>query len=76
MSRRADAASETTGYLGLAVSDDPSGAGPASMARLHATALAELEQHVDRHGSCLECGDPWPCEVACLAAFTLEAVDR
>jgi anti-sigma regulatory factor (Ser/Thr protein kinase) len=51
MSRRVDVASGAAGYLGLAVSGNHSGVGPASMARLHATALAELERHVKQEGT-------------------------
>jgi hypothetical protein len=44
------------------------------LARLLATACTELDRHVNDQGACAECGDPWPCEVACLAAFTLGAL--
>ena len=74
MSRRADTASRTAGFPGPAVPDLDSGVGPASMTTLAATALAELERHGNADGVCSGCGEAWPCEIASLAAFTLEAV--
>jgi hypothetical protein len=52
----------STGYLSPAV------------AKLLATACAELDRHVNQEGTCRGCGNSWPCEPACLAALMLEAV--
>jgi hypothetical protein len=41
------------------------------MAGLFALAQAELDRHVNTDGQCEACHDLWPCELACLAAFTL-----
>jgi hypothetical protein len=44
------------------------------LAQLLANARRQLDQHVNRQGTCRECGLPWPCEAASLAAFTLGAL--
>jgi hypothetical protein len=44
------------------------------VAQLLDLARAELDRHINHEGSCQECGRPWPCEPACLAAFTLGGV--
>jgi|HubBroStandDraft_1064217.scaffolds.fasta_scaffold275223_2 hypothetical protein len=46
-----------------------------SLTRLRATANHELTLHVhDDQLKCIACGEPWPCERASLAAFTLGAL--
>lgn len=75
MSRRADAVSGSASIPELALPEaHAAGVGPASMTKLLATARAELDRHVNADGTCQACRDEWPCETACLAAFTLEAV--
>lgn len=44
---------------------------PPDLARLLAIACVELDRHVNDVGICRECGAPWPCDLACLAASTL-----
>jgi hypothetical protein len=39
--------------------------------QLLALARAELDRHVSTGGRCDACHELWPCEPACLAAFTL-----
>lgn len=80
MSSRAGTASGRAGTPGRASHQD-SGAGPASMAglspvltKLVATARADLDSHVGQGGVCGECGLAWPCQTACIAAVTMEAV--
>jgi hypothetical protein len=41
------------------------------LAQLLATARKELDLHVNQDGTCSICELAWPCEPACLAAFTL-----
>jgi hypothetical protein len=41
------------------------------LGRLLALARAELDRHANSSGRCEACHDLWPCEPACLAAFTL-----
>jgi hypothetical protein len=42
--------------------------------RLRSTAIHELDTHVRDGERCGQCGTPWPCQRAELAAFTLDAV--
>jgi hypothetical protein len=82
MSRRTGAVRRAAGSPGPVVpAESNPGAGPASttplspiLAKLVATARAELDCHISADGACAECGMAWPCETACVAAFTLEAV--
>lgn len=49
---------------------------PPELLRLLVTAMQELQEHRpgDSEEQCVVCHTPWPCEPACLAAFTLEAI--
>jgi hypothetical protein len=47
---------------------------PSAMARMLATAIAEITEHSNDHGHCAVCEMPFPCPRAELAAFTLDAV--
>jgi hypothetical protein len=47
---------------------------PPALAGLLAVAKAELDRHVNDDGTCRACGASWPCEPACLAAFTLDSL--
>ncbi len=61
-------ASVITGGTGCAEHADPFG-------RLRATAIETITRHVaDGGGLCRCCGATWPCELACLAEFTLGAL--
>jgi hypothetical protein len=44
---------------------------PPVLARLLSTACVELDRHVNDDSICRECGAPWPCDLARLAASTL-----
>jgi hypothetical protein len=44
---------------------------PPELAQLLATARNELDRHINQDGTCPICELAWPCESACLAAFTL-----
>lgn len=44
------------------------------LSRLLGSARRELDRHLNQQGACRECGLPWPCEMASLAAFTLGAL--
>jgi hypothetical protein len=44
------------------------------LAQLLANACSELDRHVNQDGTCPICGLTWPCEPACLAAFTLDTL--
>lgn len=81
MSRRAGAESGRAGVPGTAIPGEDSGVGPAStgqlepvLSKLVATAKAELDRHTNHQGACTKCEMSWPCDTACITAFTLEAV--
>lgn len=38
------------------------------------TARRAIDQHVNNHGTCVDCGSLWPCQRAQLAEFTLAAL--
>lgn len=42
--------------------------------RLLSTARQVIDQHVNDHGSCADCGLSWPCQHAQLAEFSLGAL--
>jgi hypothetical protein len=44
------------------------------VAQLLATARTEIDRHLNDAGVCVCCRQEWPCQRACLAAFTLEAL--
>jgi hypothetical protein len=44
---------------------------PPALVSLLAVAKAELDRHTNDHGRCAVCRADWPCEPACLTAFTL-----
>lgn len=47
---------------------------PPELRHLLGTARRVIDQHVNQHGNCAECGSSWPCQRAELAAFTLGAL--
>ena len=47
---------------------------PPELLHLLGTATAELDHHVNDHGSCADCGSAWPCQRARLAEFALAAL--
>jgi hypothetical protein len=44
------------------------------LAQLLATARTEIDRHLNDAGVCACCREQWPCQRACLAAFTLEVL--
>ena len=44
------------------------------LTRLLDTARQVIDQHVNDHGSCADCGLSWPCQRAQLAEFSLGAL--
>jgi len=42
--------------------------------RLLSTARQVIDQHVNDHGNCADCGLSWPCRRAQLAEFSLGAL--
>lgn len=42
--------------------------------RLLSTARQVIDQHVNDHGSCADCGLSWPCQRARLAELSLGAL--
>jgi hypothetical protein len=44
---------------------------PAALVRLLNTARQAVDEHVNDHGNCDDCGSVWPCERAQLAEFVL-----
>jgi hypothetical protein len=44
------------------------------LAQLLATARTEIDRHLNDAGVCACCRMEWPCQRACLAAFTLEVL--
>jgi hypothetical protein len=47
---------------------------PPAVVRLLDTARQAIDQHVNNHGSCVDCGSVWPCHCARLAEFALGAL--
>jgi hypothetical protein len=37
------------------------------------SARIEIDRHLNGDGLCTWCGNPWPCDAACLAEFALGA---
>jgi hypothetical protein len=44
------------------------------LTRLLDTARQVIDQHVNDHGNCADCGLSWPCQRAQLAEFSLGAL--
>jgi hypothetical protein len=44
---------------------------PPELVHLLGTAQQVIDQHLNDHGNCTDCGSVWPCERAQLAEFAL-----
>jgi hypothetical protein len=47
---------------------------PPELMHLLGTARQAIDQHLNNHGNCADCGLAWPCERARLAEFALAAL--
>jgi hypothetical protein len=47
---------------------------PPELIHLLGTASRVIDQHVNDHGECADCGSIWPCHHAQLAEFALAAL--
>lgn len=47
---------------------------PPELVHLLGTAAHVIDQHLNDHGRCADCGLIWPCQRAQLAEFTLAAL--
>ncbi len=47
---------------------------PPELMGLLGTAQRVIDQHVNDHGTCADCGSIWPCQRARLADFALTAL--
>jgi hypothetical protein len=47
---------------------------PPELAHMHGTATRVIDQHVNDHGNCADCGSAWPCQRARLAELALAAL--
>ena len=47
---------------------------PAELVDLLGTARRVIDQHVNDHGDCADCGSIWPCQHAQRAEFALSAL--
>jgi hypothetical protein len=47
---------------------------PPEFVHLLGTARQVIDQHLDDHGTCTDCGLPWPCQRAQQAEFALASM--
>jgi len=47
---------------------------PPELVHLLGTATQVIDQHLNDHGTCTDCGLSWPCQHAQLAEFALAAL--
>jgi len=47
---------------------------PPELAQLLGTATRVIDQHINDHGNCADCGSIWPCQRARLAELALAAL--
>jgi hypothetical protein len=47
---------------------------PPELAHMLGTATRVIDQHVNDHGNCADCGSIWPCQRARLAELALAAL--
>ena len=52
---------------------EPSPAADLALEHMLEVAKIEIDRHLNEKGDCTWCGNPWPCDAACLAEFALSA---
>lgn len=51
----------------------PSPAADLALEHMLEVARVEIDRHLNEKGNCTCCGNPWPCDAACLAELALSA---